>query len=242
LAASILLSSTASIALAQAVATVPARPTLTAPASLINPDWNSLSTEQKRLLEPLAAEWSSLEPANRVRWIELTARHHSMPSEEQRLLEERIASWARLSPIERQQARQSFKQVLQAKPQDLEAKWEAYQALPPEQREALAGKAAQKRQPTTTSAAGVAPTSAAVVSPPERKPGAALIPMPLPTTSRQPQGTALLQAKPGVTTVLITQRPAPAASKIRRQFFDAKQLDNKTLLPKVPVAPVGGQS
>lgn len=238
-AASILLSSAASIALAQTVATAPARPTLTAPASLISTDWNSLSTEQKRLLEPLAAEWSSLEPANRVRWIELTARHHSMPSEEQGLLEERIASWARLSPIERQQARQSFKQVLQANPQDLAAKWEAYQALPPEQREALAGKAAQKRQPAATSAA---PASAAMVNPPERKPGAVLIPMPLPTTSRQPQGTALLQAKPGVTTVLITQRPAPAASKIRRQFFDAKQLDNKTLLPKVPVAPVGGQS
>ncbi len=224
-------------------AATPPKPSLAVPATLISPEWQTLSADQQRLLKPLAAEWNTLEAASRVRWIELTARHNSMPAEEQRLLEERIASWALLSPAERQQARQSFQQVRQTKPQDLQAKWEAYQALPPEQREALAGKAAQKRQPAAVSAASTATAGAASAA--DRKPatGPSLSPMPAPITSaRQLPGSALLQAKPGATTVLITQRPAPVASKVRRQFFDPKQLDDKTLLPRTVAAPAGEQS
>ncbi|MBA4342554.1 MAG: hypothetical protein C0423_10435 [Methylibium sp.] len=227
-------------------AAAPTKPALAVPATLISPDWHTLSADQQRLLKPLAAEWNTLESASRVRWIELTARHNSMPVEEQRLLEERIASWALLSPAERQQARQSFQQVRQTKPQDLQAKWEAYQALPPEQREALAGKAAQKRQPTAVNAAGTATASVAgAASAADRKPaaGLSLSPMPAPIkTARQVPGSALLQAKPGATTVLITQRPAPVASKVRRKFFDPKQLDDKTLLPRTAATPAGEQS
>lgn len=237
--ASLTLASLPLPAFAQEAATAPARPALTAPVSLLSPDWQTLNSDQKRLLEPLADEWNSLESANRVRWLELTARYHTMSADEQRLLEERIASWARLSPTERQQARQSFQQARQIKPKDREAKWEAYQALPAEQREALAGKAAQKRQPAP---AGAKPAAAAA-SAAARQPGASLKPLPPAVLTSQASGTALLQAKPGASTVLINQRPAAAPSKIRRRFFDAEHLDARTLLPRaLPASAADGKS
>lgn len=188
------------------------------------PEWSNLDTAQKRLLEPLSSEWNSLEPTSRARWLELAARHHSMSPQEQQRLEERIASWAQLSPAERQQVRLSFQQARQLKPQDREAKWEAYQALPPERREALADKAVQKRRP--------APAPAGAHPEATRTP--ALLPHPTTALVTPTPGSSLLQARPGATTVLITQhRPAASASAhVQRRFFDARRLDANTLLPR----------
>lgn len=189
------------------------------------PEWSNLDAAQKRLLEPLSAEWNSLEPTSRARWLELAARHHSMSPEEQQRLEERIASWAQLSPAERQQVRLSFQQARQIKPQDREAKWEAYQALPPERREALADQAVQKRRPPQ---APTNPPSGTVRTP-------ALLPRPSTPMVMPTPSSSLLQARPGATTVLITQhRPAPSASAhVQRRFFDARRLDANTLLPRL---------
>lgn len=210
-------------AAAQSAGTSP-RPVLGAQVVGIAPTWQELDATQQRLLEPLAGEWNSLESTSRARWLELVSRHHSMPSEEQQRLEERIATWARLSPAERQQVRLSFQQARQLRPQDREAKWEAYQALTPERREELAGKAAQKRQPSAAAGKSAAP-SAPVISASPR----------LPQVTPTP-GISLLQVRPGATTVLITQHRLlsnpPARISIQRHFYDGHRLDPITLLPR----------
>lgn len=209
---------------AQPPETPAAVPALGSPVTLMALDWQSLSAEQKRLLDPLADEWNSLEAGNRVRWMELTARYQSLSAEERQRLEERIAQWAKLSPNERQAVRLSFQQARQIKPEDRAAKWEAYQALPQERRDELADRAAKKHKPATPGPAASAPSSDV------RKAGPLATPIPQP--GAPVPGPTLMQAKPGATTVLFNLRSRPASSRIERRFFVEGRLDGATMLPK----------
>jgi hypothetical protein len=202
----------------------PVAPALASPVTLMAMDWQNLSTEQKRLLEPLAAEWNSLEAASRVRWMELTARYPSLSSEEQQRLEERIAQWAKLSPTERQAVRLSFQQARQIKPEDRAAKWEAYQALPQERRDELADRAAKKHKPSATTHPASAPAAKAQ--------GIGPVATPLSRPVASPPGPTLRQAKPGATTVLFSTDNKPAPSTIQRHFYAGARLDAATLLVK----------
>lgn len=187
-------------------------------------DWQNLTAEQKRLLEPLATEWNSLEAASRVRWMELTARYPSLSPDERQRLEERIAQWAKLSPTERQAVRLSFQQARQIKPEDRAAKWEAYQALPQERRDELADRAAKKHKP----AAAAHPAS----SPATTARAGGTIATPLPAAVAPAPGPTLTQAKPGATTVLFSARNKPSPSTIQRRFYAGDRLDAATLLAK----------
>ena len=69
----------------------------------------------------------------------------------------RMTDWVALSAQDRAQARLNFAQVRQLTPEDKKAKWQAYQALSPEERERLAKDAAPKR---TSVAAAVKPVPA----------------------------------------------------------------------------------
>lgn len=209
-----------------------AAPPLTSPTTLLPPPtWAGLTRAQKTALAPLERDWEVLGPVRKTKWLEVAARYSTLPAEEQARLHQRMREWALLSPAERQQARIGYQAAQQMAVGDRQAKWEAYQALSPERRQELAEKAVKKQAakpvtPAAKSAAqnevGVQPKSNIVPTPPKSQPAKAV-------------ATSVLQAKPGASTVLITQVktvPAylqPGHTKI---FADPALVDSKTLLPK----------
>ncbi|MDT8998562.1 DUF3106 domain-containing protein [Paucibacter sp. APW11] len=196
-----------------------------APATFVGgPAWQQLSNEQRQVLSPLATDWDKLDGTQRGKWLELAARFHALPADEQQRVRERMSEWARLSPAERQQVRAGFQNTQQLKKQDLQAKWEAYQSLPPERRQELLDKAAQKKPPAL----------AATASAPARMTKSNLVPArpPQPITAVTP---SLRQAKPGATTLLITQGsslPSHQQAGMPKVLANPELIDPKTLLPR----------
>jgi hypothetical protein len=76
-----------------------------------------------------------------------------------------MTEWVALSPQQRIQARLNFAESKQLSPDDKKAKWEEYQALPPEEKRKLAAGAASAAKPPATAAAvkPVAPRKLATV-------------------------------------------------------------------------------
>jgi len=203
-------------------------PTLGAGTALLPPAWQGLSATQKRILAPLERDWDGLDAGRRSKWLEVAQRFPALPAEEQARMQERMRDWTRLSAVERQQARIGFQAAAQQlNPGDRQAKWEAYQALPPEKRQQLADKAAKKQAPKKV---GV-PTAAAI----ESQSKSNLVPALTKNLPAKPVAPSLLQAKPGVSTVLITQmalRPSHQQAGQTKVWADPNLVDSKTLLPK----------
>lgn len=192
--------------------------------------WNSLTVTQRGALAPLEHDWDKLDSSRRSKWLEVAARFHTLPADEQARLRDRMSEWAKLSPNERQQARVGFQSTQQIKSGDLQAKWEAYQALPAERRQALADRAALKTQPPNIVPSTKGPAAEALAK-------SNLVPAPInaPITAVAP---SMLQAKPGASTVLITQGKTLPAHQLAGQpkvLADPSLVDPKTLLPKVRV-------
>lgn len=114
----------------QAVATVPM------PA-----EWAPLTPAQRQALKPLAATWSSLHAQQKQKWIALSRSYARMSPAEQALLHSRMVEWAALTPAQRSQARLNFAVAKKLPAQDKSQKWEAYQALSPEEKQKLADSA-----------------------------------------------------------------------------------------------------
>jgi len=207
------------------------------------PSWAELSADQRQMLAPLERDWNSLDEPRRRIWLEMAPGFARLPAEERDRLHERMRAWVALSPAERQRARVNFqlaKQSLHAS--EREARWEAYQALPPEKRQELAEKAVARRRQLQTAKPPCLPTA----------PGANCATTALkaqPKSNRVPElkrpqvksiTPSLIQAKPGVTTVLINEerlRPALAPG-LTKVVADPNLVDPYTLLPRrQPVVP-----
>jgi len=115
------------------------------------PSWAELTGPQQQALRPLSGTWATLSEAQKRKWLALSANFPKMPAAEQDKLHSRMTDWVALSPQQRAQARLNFGETQRLSPDDKKAKWEAYQALPPEQKRQLANDAAAK--PPATAAA-----------------------------------------------------------------------------------------
>lgn len=100
--------------------------------------WASLTAQQKACLAPLEKTWSSLSEGQRRKWLAVSETYPSLGLAEQEKLHSRMAEWAALSPKEREAARLNFAQSKTLAKSDRAANWEAYQALSPQERDALA--------------------------------------------------------------------------------------------------------
>lgn len=120
-----------------------------APAPLLTAarPWNSLSAPQREALRPLGAQWAELDAATQEKWLKVAARYPSLAADEQQRLQLRMAEWSRMSPQERQRARIGWQDAKRVTAAERQAKWERYQALPQEERQALQERAAQRRAP-----------------------------------------------------------------------------------------------
>lgn len=155
------------------------------------PTWAELTPQQQQSLAPLAASWRQLRKSHKEKWIALSANYPTMPAGEQARLHSRMREWAALSPQQRTLARLNFVEAQRVAPDDKRAKWEAYQALSPEEKRKLAARAPAKP--------AAPPTAMAVEPVPQQK--LTRIPRKKPGTPPRPavdSNTLLPQPKAGV--------------------------------------------
>ena len=135
--------------------------------AITKPLWSELTPAQQQALAPLSGKWDTVNEAQKRKWLALSQNFPKMSGAEQAKLHSRMTEWAALSPQQRTQARLNFGETQQISPDDKKAKWEAYQALTPEEKSKLAAKAA-KPPPTAAAVKPVAPDKLATV--PKAKP------------------------------------------------------------------------
>ncbi len=107
-------------------------------ASLTEPHWASLSVGEQTALRPLFAGWASMPTAQKRKWLQLSKGYPQLSAADQTKLHARMSAWSGLSPQQRAQARLSFADASgQMSADERKAKWQAYQALSPEERQRL---------------------------------------------------------------------------------------------------------
>jgi hypothetical protein len=194
--------------------------------------WQGLTPAQREALAPLEREWPSIDAARKQKWVAIAGRYQALSPEERARIHSRMVEWAKLTPAERGQARLRFEEARQVPAPDRSARWQAYQALPPEQREQFAARAARA-------------ASAPVATDPSTKPRpltrdskeakSNIVPNPALAQAPRPVAPTLVQAAPGATTTLITRRPAPPPhqqSGMPKIAATPEFVHRSTLLPK----------
>lgn len=201
-----------SLGFAQASTPVPAASAAPAgsvalpPIKIISPgvSWAELTPEQRQALAPLASSWNGINEQQKRKWLEISKNYRTLTSDEQAKLNSRMNEWVALSPQQRAQARLNFGKTKELAreltPEEKKAQWEAYQALSPEEKEKLAGKASPKPRGAAPAVKPVAPQKLAVLPAEGHQPASAPRPAPkiapsapaLPASAvTAPAGTAL---------------------------------------------------
>jgi hypothetical protein len=224
-------------ALASSTWAQPAPPGKTAPVSAAaetGPRWQMLSPAQRDALKPLERDWSSIDEQRKQKWLEIAARYPTMPRAEQQRVAERMAEWVKLSPAQRGQARMNFQEARQLTKEERQSRWEAYQALTPEQRSKLAARAT----PATASGAprnGEANRKATTAPRDAFQAKSNLVPNTSYAAPPRAVGPTVVQAQPGATTSLISKRPAPPSHQqpgLPKIAASPGFVDKSTLLPQ----------
>jgi hypothetical protein len=212
------------------------------------PPWTSLTPAQQSALAPLKRDWQGIDATRKQKWLEIAARFPSMPADERQRVQDRMTEWARMTPDERGRARLQFQEVRQISPQNRQARWDAYLALPAEERRALA-KSASTVPPAakggTTAQGGK--SQANMAEPQSQKVNV----LTEPTRQSMPKAIAptVVQAKPGASTTLISKTATPPPhAQVGQPKIAASQdvVDRRTMLPQAGlqgsavVAPPGG--
>jgi hypothetical protein len=198
------------------------------------PVWTSLSPAQQLALAPLKGDWATIDATRKQKWLEIAAKFPTMPASERERVQARMSEWARLTPAERAGARLQFQEAKQLPSEQRQARWEAYQALTPDERTSLAQRA---NPPTKSSSAAEAASMARRAAPGASASSAKsnLVPATSVGTARVVAPT-VVQAKPGATTTSITTRSTPPPHQqpgLPKITATAGFVDPSTLLPRL---------
>lgn len=104
------------------------------------PTWSELTPPQREILMPLSGEWDQMESFRRKKWLGIAQRYPNLPPDEKTRVQHRMKAWINLSPGERQRARDLYKNLQKAAPEQRAAimqKWEEYKELPDTEKERL---------------------------------------------------------------------------------------------------------
>lgn len=203
--------------------------------------WASLSSAQRRALQPLAALWPNMESTNRQRWVNVANRFGSLSPTEQQRMQERMTQWSKLPAQQRGEARLRFQQSRQLSAEERQKKWASYQALSPEQRSDLAQQARRKQQPVVLSDNMPGPRELGQANARRHRDNQAVgksnwVPG-TPPNAPAPVAVApsLIKAGRGATTTLVSQRPTPPLHQqtgLTKIAGNNGFVDPVTLLPK----------
>jgi len=184
--------------------------------------WAKLSPAQRSVLTPLERDWSGIAPGQQQKWIELANRFPALPADERGRVQQRIAEWSRLTPQQRASARLNFQEVRQLSPQERQQQWDAYRALPTDQRHALAERAERPRTPASSPRNGDASVKSSVVRAPAQ-------------AQAHPVGPTVIQRGSGATTSLVSKPTTPPLHQqtgLPKVAATPGFVDSATLLPK----------
>jgi len=173
-------------------------PATALPALDAKPLWRDLTEAQKTSLKPLAATWDALDAPRKRKWLSMAKSYVNLSPAEQAKLQSRMAEWAALSPQDRTLARLNFAETKKVAPSERAANWDAYQALPAEQRQKFVDQAANR------------PKGAAVAAKPTKD--SKITPVPVTRHTPAKVAPAPLIAIDRKTLLPQAQRPAAAAS------------------------------
>ena len=206
-----------------------------------DPDWRSLRPEHRKALAPLERDWTRLDHAQKQKWIEVADRMSRMPADERRRIQDRMSEWSNMTPAERGAARLRFLQAQGTDPEDRRARWEAYQALPGDQKQKLAARAAPPASaPSPSNRKAIAERSARADRA-ERGNGLApdeksnLVPNPNHATPPRSVAPTVIQARPGASTNLVSKQPTPPLqlqTGLPKITATPGFVDSQTLLPR----------
>jgi hypothetical protein len=188
--------------------------------------WASLTVQEQQALHPLKKDWQDLEPQRQRKWLEVASRFNGMPAEERARIQERMAQWAAMTPAQRASARLQFQEAQQLSPSERQARWQAYQALPDEQRRALA----EQAKPEAGGVNAVPPRADGTTSGATKNNLVKVQQQPVRAVS-----PSIVQAKPGATTTTIASRPTPPAhhqAGLPKIAATPEFVDPATLLPR----------
>jgi hypothetical protein len=180
--------------------------------------WQALTPAQKKVLQPLAPHWSTLDRTSREKWLNVANRFERLSPSERQRVQERMDQWAKLPAQQRGEARLRFQQTRQISPDERQRKWTAYQALSPEDRQDLTRQAERKSKPIFLSDSAVGPREARQAYSPKRRSRADTSPEksnmvpnagPGMVSTRTVIRPAIVKAGTGATTSLVNQRPTP---------------------------------
>lgn len=189
-------------------------------------DWARLNPQQRSVLAPLERDWARVTPAQQQKWLEVANRYSTLPPDEKTRVQERMAEWSRLSPQERASARLNFQEARQLGREERQQQWEAYRALPPEQRRELAERSRPTDNAPKRAQRPLADEAASAKSNVVRAPAA---------PPARPVGPTVVQRGAGATTNLVSK---PAAPPLHQQAGLPKVaatpgfVDSATLLPQ----------
>lgn len=232
-----------------AAAAAPGQPASAAATGLATGDsaWRTLSPSRRRALQPLEQEWRNLDLARRQKWLEIADRFPGLSADEQVRVQARMTEWARLSPEERGRTRLLFEQAKQVSPSDRGSKWDAYQALPDDERQQLAARAASSATATPVKRVAVRPLAASAAASAvggqqgstsdarSAAPKSNLVPNPAFAAPPIPVSPTVKQAGPGATTTLMSQRAEPPSHQqtgLPKITATSGFVDQTTLQPK----------
>ncbi len=213
----------ASVVAAAFAAAAPESAAVPTSAAEAKPTWADLTPSQRSTLAPLQQQWSTIDANRKAKWLVVAQRFPSLPAAERERVQARMAEWVRLSPIERGRARQTFQELRSLPVDDRQALWEAYNALPPEQKQELAARARPAARPSEPVASTAAVTA-------KRN----TVPMQAPVSVKAVSPT-VVQAKPGATTNLVTRTATPPAHNqpgLPKIVATEKFVNPATLLPR----------
>jgi hypothetical protein len=196
-----------------------------------SPTWASLTPAQKQTLAPLQRDWATIEPNRKQKWLELATKFPTMPADERQRVQARMTEWARLTPNERAGARMQFQEVRRLPAEERQAKWQAYQALSPEERQSLAQRAKPAAR-AASAAEGEARRLASTPAPAGPKSNVVTVTAKPPTRVVSP---TVVQAKPGATTTSMSTRATPPLhhqAGLPKIAATPGFVDPATLLPK----------
>jgi hypothetical protein len=217
-------------ALAQAPRAPGPTPSATATVREEGVRWSALTPPQREALAPLERDWPGIDAPRKQKWIALAGRFNTLSPEERARINARMVEWAKLTPAERGQARLRFEEARQLPVPDRSERWRAYQALPPEQRQELAARAA-----TAASAPRDAASKPAKTGRDSKEAKFNVVPNPALAQPPRPVAPTLVQAAPGATTTVITRRPTPPPhqqSGMPKIATTPEFVNRSTLLPK----------
>jgi hypothetical protein len=171
--------------------------------------WRKLHAQQRSALGPLQAQWVDLSANTKEKWLAVAQRMESMrPSDRQRI-QSRMTQWASLSPQERGQTRLQFNEARRVAATTRAEQWKRYNELSDADRQQLAS-IAVPASPTE-------PIAAVRHSKPSFLIGEPRTPGKVNTTPASTSGPvkvltpAVVQARAGATTTLISTPPSPPA-------------------------------